>query len=58
MIIIFMLYDAGKPGRFQGVNSGVVLFDLAKMRVNRLYNNYTEDEGVEALVNTYNMKLR
>jgi hypothetical protein len=52
------LFYIGKPGRFQGVNSGVVLFDLEKMRGSKLYNKYTEDEGVEDLVRTYNMSLR
>ncbi len=28
------------------------------MRLNKLYNKYSEDEGVEELVKTYNMKLR
>jgi hypothetical protein len=55
---LFSYFALGKPGRFQGVNSGVVLFDLKKMRLNKLYNKYSEDEGVEELVKTYNMKLR
>jgi hypothetical protein len=56
--LIVLLFPLGKPGRFQGVNSGVVLFDLKKMRLNKLYNKYSEDEGVEELVKTYNMRLR
>ena len=56
--LIVLLFSIGKPGRFQGVNSGVVLFDLKKMRLNKLYNKYSEDEGVEELVKTYNMRLR
>ena len=53
-----VLHLLGKPGRFQGVNSGVVLFDLEKMRRSKLYNKYTEEDGVEELVKTYNMSLR
>lgn len=32
----------GLPGRFQGFNSGVALFDLQKMRESQLYNNETQ----------------
>ena len=32
--------ELGKPGRFQGFNVGVLMYDLAKLRASRLYNNF------------------
>ena len=35
----------GEPGRFQGFNTGVVLFNLKRMRENVKYNHYVDNEG-------------
>ena len=45
----------GEPGRFQGLNTGVVLFDLDKMRMSNRFNKYTSNEGdvVTALADKY-----
>ena len=47
----------GKPGRYQGLNTGVVLFDLAKMRRSSQYNNNLSPERVHLLFSTYQMKM-
>ena len=33
----------GDPGRFQGFNTGVVLYDLKRMRSNKLFNEYVDN---------------
>ena len=43
------------PGRFTGVNVGVLLLKLSKMRQNRAYNRYLTSNGIETLVNTYGL---
>ena len=45
--------NLSNPGRFTGVNVGVLLLKLSKMRQNRAYNHYLTSNGIETLVNTY-----
>ena len=47
----------GLPGRYQGLNTGVVLFDLEKMRKSTQYNNYLTPDKVDDLFKTYHMKM-
>jgi hypothetical protein len=47
----------GKPGRFQGLNTGVVLFDLEKMRNSVEYNNLLTADAVNKLFKTFQMKM-
>ena len=37
----------GSPGRFQGLNSGVVLYNLEKMRQSSLYNKQLQPNQVK-----------
>ena len=43
----------GLPGAQQGLNTGVVLFCLAKMRASHLYNELLEPEEVYRLKDLY-----
>ena len=43
----------GLPGRFQGLNMGVVLFMLEKMRKSKLYNSYLNTKMVSVLNRHY-----
>ncbi len=47
--------DIGSPGRFQGFNTGVVLYDLDRMRGSAVYKAYTTNEGgcVDKLAEKY-----
>ena len=47
----------GAPGAQQGLNTGVVLFDLEKMRKNRIYNGYLNAKSVHVLFKKYRMDL-
>jgi hypothetical protein len=42
--------NIGLPGRRQGLNTGVVLFHLERMRGSRLYNTYLHPEAVAHLM--------
>merc|ERR1719215_387312 len=53
---IFKNTVIGKPGRFQGLNSGVVLYDFKKMRQNKIYQSALTAEGVQKLQTTYGIK--
>lgn len=48
----------GDPGRFQGFNTGVVLFNLDKMRKSELYNSIVENKAgiVDKLAEKYQFK--
>ena len=43
----------GAPGRFQGLNVGVLLLRLDRMRKSKVYNNLLSRKGIENLVGTY-----
>merc|ERR1711976_1109535 len=43
----------GEPGRFQGLNVGVLLLRLDRMRSNPIFNYYLSSEGMTQLVNRY-----
>ena len=43
----------GNPGRFQGLNVGVLLLRLDRMRSNPIFNYYLSSEGMTQLVNRY-----
>lgn len=43
----------GQPGRFQGFNSGVVLFHLERLRNSPIYNRYLNADEVNILFGTY-----
>ena len=47
----------GLPGPFQGYNSGVVLYQLDRMRRSSLYNHYTTVGGVERLMSKFSYKM-
>ena len=47
----------GLPGPFQGYNSGVVLYQLERMRRSSLYNQYTTAGGVESLLTKYSYRM-
>ena len=47
----------GQPGPCQGLNTGVVLYDLDKMRQSITYNSYLTTPMVDALFKTYNMSI-
>lgn len=42
---------------FPGLNSGVILFRLDRMRKNSLYNNLLEANAVTSLTNKYSFKV-
>ena len=50
--------EIGKPGRFQGFNTGVVLFNLDRMRRSELYNSLVENRDgiVDKLAQKYQFK--
>ena len=43
----------GQPGKFQGLNMGVVLYDLEAMRRSKKYNSYLELARTKAMVEKY-----
>ncbi|XP_023325663.1 xyloside xylosyltransferase 1 isoform X6 [Eurytemora carolleeae] len=45
--------DIGKPGKNQGLNTGVVLYRLDKMRVNELYNSFLNKQKIDYLVKKF-----
>ena len=45
-----------RPGLSQGLNTGVVLYQLERMRSSQEYNNYLELESVRALQRKYHYK--
>jgi len=47
----------GQPGRLQGLNTGVVLYHLARMRESALYNSYLHPEAVDHLMERYHLKM-
>ena len=47
----------GLPGRSQGLNTGVVLFDLQKMRNSEIYNGYLVPQKITDLFDSYQMKM-
>merc|ERR550517_1928647 len=47
----------GRPGRLQGLNTGVVLYHLDRMRQSWLYNSYLHPEAVDHLMDRYHLKM-
>ena len=47
----------GSPGRYQGLNTGVVLFNLERMRSSGEYNNLLTEESVDSLFRMFQMKM-
>ena len=45
-----------RPGLSQGLNTGVVLYQLERMRSSQEYNKYLELESVTALQRKYHYK--
>ena len=45
----------GKPGRYQGLNTGVLLLDLEKMRKSKLYQKTTEPETITEMKEKYQL---
>jgi len=45
----------GRPGRFQGLNTGVLLLDLEKMRKSSEYNHFTTQSGVKELAEKWKL---
>jgi len=43
----------GQPGRYQGLNTGVVLYNLARMRESEEWQNYLDKENVAKLMFNY-----
>eukprot|EP00090_Calanus_glacialis_P016733 TRINITY_DN26183_c0_g1_i1.p1 TRINITY_DN26183_c0_g1~~TRINITY_DN26183_c0_g1_i1.p1 ORF type:complete len:433 (-),score=76.24 TRINITY_DN26183_c0_g1_i1:15-1313(-) len=52
-----LLSELGMPGRYQGLNTGVVLFHLQKMRESKVYNDNLTPGKVDALFKYYKMKM-
>ena len=50
--------EMGSPGRFQGFNTGVVLFDLDRMRASEKYNRHAlnRDGAVEKLAGKFEFR--
>ena len=49
--------NLGKPGKFQGFNMGVVLYDLEGMRKSRKYNKYLEVSRTKSMIEKYAFHL-
>ena len=45
--------EIGSPGRYQGLNVGVLLLRLDRMRKSKSYNNYLSTKAIGNLVGTY-----
>jgi len=43
----------GQPGRYQGLNTGVVLYNLARMRESKEWQNYLDKKNVAKLMFNY-----
>ena len=50
--------NIGEPGRFQGFNTGVVLYNLQRMRENEQYNQYVDnvDGVIDKLAEKYSFR--
>ena len=46
----------GEPGELQGVNTGVVLLDLGRMRRSEEFNRFLEDGVMDSLCDKYHFK--
>jgi len=47
----------GEPGRLQGLNTGVVLYRLDRMRQSPLYSSYLHPEALDDLMRRYNLEM-
>ena len=60
MCYVYMFLRFGEPltrGGFPGLNSGVILFRLDRMRKSNLYNQLLEAQNVTSLANKYSFKV-
>ena len=59
ILFSFRFYDKnpnstlGYPGRFQGLNVGVLLLRLDRMRTNLQFQQYLTSDGIKELAYTY-----
>ena len=59
MFVLYRFYEKnpksilGTPGQFQGLNGGVLLLRLDRMRKNVLFNHYLTTEGIKELAYRY-----
>ena len=59
MFVFYRFYEKnpksilGTPGQFQGLNGGVLLLRLDRMRENVLFNHYLTTEGITELAFRY-----
>ena len=59
--VFFSFYDKnpnstlGYPGRFQGLNVGVLLLRLDRMRTNLHFKQYLTSDGIKELAYTYGL---
>ena len=59
MFVLYRFYEKnpksilGTPGQFQGLNGGVLLLRLDRMRENVLFNHYLTTEGITELAYRY-----
>ena len=49
--------ELGLPGRFQGLNMGVVLFNLDRMRSSKVYNSHLNSKMVSVLNKSYKYEM-
>ncbi|XP_023325652.1 uncharacterized protein LOC111699263 [Eurytemora carolleeae] len=49
--------EIGKPGRFQGFNTGVVLYRLDRMRESEIYNKFLSSDRVSFLTKKFMYKI-
>ena len=48
--------ELGEPGRLQGVNTGVVLLHLARMRESEMFNTFLQTEEIDRVCNKLHFK--
>ena len=48
--------EIGSPGNLQGINTGVVLLHLAKMRQSNRFNKYLEVQEIDRVCQKFNFK--
>ena len=48
--------EIGSPGNLQGINTGVVLLHLAKMRESNRFNKYLEVQEIDRLCHMFRFK--
>ena len=48
--------EIGSPGNLQGINTGVVLLHLARMRESNTFNKYLELQEIDRLCQKFDFK--